>query len=144
MVRGEYVSRHSEFRCRGRWLVVLGTLLISGCSASNENTVTGIVAIDGKPAERGSITFFPVDGQSRTTGTKIEGGKYTANVPAGMQRIEIHVPKVVGRKKLYNAPDSPLEDITDESLPAKYNTQSELQLEVKPGANQKDFELTTK
>jgi hypothetical protein len=97
-----------------------------------------------KSAEHGAITFFPVDGKARTTGTKIIGGKYNANVPLGLQKVEIHVPKVIGRKKLYNTPDSPMEDITDESLPAKYNRQSELQLDVKPGNNEQDFNLTTK
>jgi hypothetical protein len=106
-------------------IVLLVILCCPGCSSNNDETlVTGVVTVDGKPAEHGAITFFPVDGKARTTGTKIIGGKYNANVPMGLQKVEIHVPKVIGRKKLYNTPDSLMEDITDESLPAKYNSQS--------------------
>src|SRR4051812_36234491 len=125
-------------------LILPFVVFIAVCSSNDENAVTGTVTVDGKPAAQGAITFFPLDAQARTTGTKIIDGKYSARVPGGMQKVEIHVPKVIGRKKLYNTPDSPLEDITDESLPARYHSQSELKLDVKPGINQKDFSLTTK
>src|SRR5262245_41250936 len=33
--------------------------------------------------------------------------------------------------------------LTKEALPARYNERTKLQLEVKPGTNEKDFELTS-
>ena len=125
-------------------IFLLAVLLAPGCSSNADSVVTGSVTVDGKPADHGAITFFPTDGKARTAGTQIISGKYTGHVPVGVQKVEIHLPKVIGRKKLYNTPDSPLEDITDESLPARYSSQTELQLEVKTGINEKDFNLTTK
>ncbi len=125
-------------------VLLLAVFYSSGCSAKNEGIVTGNVTVDGKPAELGSLAFFPADGKSRSSGTKIIAGKYTANVPVGLQNVEIRVPKVVGQQKLYNTPDSPIQPIMAEVLPAKYNNQTELQLDVKPGVNEKDFILTTK
>ena len=125
------------------WLLVpLAMLyLAAGCSDSHEATVSGTVTVDGAPAKTGSIAFIPADGQSRTSGGPITDGKYESRIPIGKQRVEIRVPKVVGQRKLYNTPDSPTQDILEEVLPPKYNSQSELQLEVIPGINVKDYQL---
>jgi hypothetical protein len=53
------------------------------------------------------------------------------------------VPKVVGERKVYDAPDSPIKSIMAESLPARYNDASELTVNVKRGENRQDFKLTT-
>jgi hypothetical protein len=34
-------------------------------------------------------------------------GKFSSEVPIGESKVEIRVPKVVGKKKLYDTPDSP-------------------------------------
>jgi hypothetical protein len=65
-------------------------------------------------------------------------------VPIGNSKIEIRVPKVVGKKKLYDTPDSPVQDLMAETLPEKYNEKTELTFEVKPGTNEKNWELSTK
>lgn len=138
----------------GRWPVVSGQLLVGaivsalslclGCTEPTIGVVTGAVTVDGSPAKSGSIAFFPVDGKSSTAGAEIIDGQYTAEVAPGASRIEIRVPKVVGEKKLYDTPDSPLKPLLAESLPARYNDASELTLDVQLGENQKDFALTTK
>jgi hypothetical protein len=130
-------------------LVVLGvvggfSLLVSGCTEPTTGVVTGTVTVDGTPAKEGSIAFFPLDRKSSTAGAAIMDGKYTATVPLGQAKVEIRVPKVVGQKKLYDTPDSPIKPLLAESLPAKYNDASELTLDVVPGENQKDYELATK
>jgi hypothetical protein len=106
--------------------------------------VTGSVIVDGKPAQIGSITFFPVDGKSTTAGAPLEGGKYTAKVPVGNFKVDIRVSKVVARRKLYDTPDSPMIDEMAEVLPSRYNNDTELRLEVKPGKNEKDWDLKSK
>jgi hypothetical protein len=115
-----------------------------GCAEPTRGIVTGTVTVDGGPAKSGSIAFFPVDGKSSTTGGTITDGQYRAEVPFGLQKVEIRVPKKVGEKKAYDAPDSPMTSILAESLPAKYNDATELKLDVKPGENRQDFELLTK
>lgn len=119
-------------------------LLTTGCGNSNEATLSGAVTIDGQPAKEGSIAFFPADGQSRTTGAKIVEGKYSAVVPIGKARIEIRVPKVVGQRKLYDTPNSETQPLLQEMLPAKYNNETQLELDVGPGKNEKNFDLKTK
>jgi hypothetical protein len=51
---------------------------------------------------------------------------------------------VVGKQKLYDTPDSPIEDKVVEMLPARYNTLTELKATLKPGDNENvNFELTS-
>ena len=125
-------------------LLVIGWLLIlPGCADPNRGIVSGSVTVDGQPAETGSIAFFPIDGESPTSGGTIKDGSYRVEATVGEARIEIRVPIAVGEKKLYDTPDSPLQTVYDESLPSKYNDESELIYEVPAGKSQKDFELTT-
>jgi hypothetical protein len=118
--------------------------LIPGCEKSKIGTVNGTITVDGSPAKSGSIAFFPVDRKSPTAGAEIRDGQYTARVPLGISKVEIRVSKVTAQKKLYNTPNSPVRPILSEVLPAKYNEETELTLDVKPGSNEQDYPLTTK
>jgi hypothetical protein len=118
--------------------------LTAGCADPTTGVVTGTITVDGAPAKTGSIAFFPVNGKSSTAGAEIIDGKYTATVPLGAAKVEIRVSKVVGQKKLYDTPDSPIKPIMAESLPAKYNDATELSLDVRPGENRQDYDLATK
>jgi hypothetical protein len=124
--------------------MVVSLLLAAGCEEPTTGTVTGTVTVDGAPAKNGSIAFFPVNGKASTAGAEIVDGQYTAEVAFGQSKVEIRVPKVVGERKLYDAPNSPMKSVLAETLPAKYNDASELTLDVQPGENRKDFPLTTK
>jgi hypothetical protein len=121
-------------------------LILAGCSKSGPPMaeVTGTVTVDGEPAKMGSVAFFPTDGKSRQGGGPIEDGKYTAMVPLGMSKVQIRVSKVVGEQKLYNTPDSPVQPILQEVLPAKFNDDTELTYDVQPGKNEKDFDLKSR
>jgi hypothetical protein len=105
--------------------------------------LSGTITIDGESPREGSIAFFPVDGQSFSAGAVITEGAYYAEVPLGKSRVEIRVAKVVGEKKLYDAPNSAVQSLFAERLPARYNDASELEIEVAAGASQHDFQLTT-
>jgi hypothetical protein len=119
--------------------------LIAGCSNNQASDVTGTVTVDGEPVEKGSISFIPADGKSNTAGGDIVNGKYVAtNVPVGSMKVQIRVPKVTGKKKLYETADSAYRDTFSESLPKKFNDQTELRLDVQPGKNEKNWELSTK
>jgi hypothetical protein len=128
----------------GRATTLIGAILIAGCSEPTIGVVTGTITVNGSPAKSGSIAFFPTNGKSSTAGAEVVDGHYTAEVPLGTAKVEIRVPKVVGKKKLYDTPDSPIKEVLAESLPAKYNDQTELTLDVQPGENYQDYKLRTK
>lgn len=127
-------------------LALLAALLAGlGCQEGpNTARVTGKVKLDGKNVETGTVQFFSVDNSAPSAAASIKDGAYEAQVPVGKVRAQISSPKVVGKRKMYNAPDSPVKDVMKESIPAKYNSQSQLTREVKPGENSLDFELTSR
>jgi hypothetical protein len=136
-------ERGSLVRC----MLVLGSLAFSlGCNKgeSNRAEVTGSVLVDGNPAATGAISFMPVDGKSPTSGGKIVAGKYSVEVPFGTSKVAIRVPKVVGQRKLYDTPDSPVQPLMEETLPPEFNDRTELTLDVKPGVNERVFDLKAK
>jgi hypothetical protein len=123
-------------------VILMVFLVLVGCGG--EPVASGTVKVDGQPLEEGNISFFPVDGKSTTAGGPIKGGQYTVNVPTGTMKVVISKAKIVGYKKLYNTPDAKQYPVTAEALPDRYNEKSELRLDVKPGKNQKDWELNSK
>lgn len=124
-------------------LVVL-TVGLLGCGNSRVAEVSGKVVVDGEPVPNGAILFFPVDGQSATSGSVIENGEYYAKVAVGKMKVSISVPKVVGKKKIYDTPNSPEMPVTKEALPPRYNEKTELTVDVEPGKNTRNFDLKSK
>jgi hypothetical protein len=118
---------------------------IAGCSEqADQATVTGTVTLDGQPLAAGEIRFAPADGQSSTAGATISEGKFTASVPPGEKKVQISAPKVTGKKKMYDTPESPTVDIVQELLPARYNVQTELTISVGNGTQEEKFDLKSK
>lgn len=115
-----------------------------GCSDQDNGQVTGMVRIDGAPVEKGTITFIPADGKGQTAGGEIKAGKYSVRVGVGKMKVSISMPVEDKRKKLYPTADSPEMWMYREGLPARYNEQTELELDVKSGTNQKDWDLQGK
>ncbi len=124
----------------GGCLVLLLTL--AGCGGEPSlGEVTGTVTYNGKEVEDGSISFEAKDGKGDGGGI-IKNGKYTARkVPVGLARVKIVNAKEYARKKLYDAPDSPTRALTRNDLPEKFNTKTELEFDVKPGPNEKNWDL---
>jgi hypothetical protein len=138
-----YLANSATAVCLACLLAVV--MLATGCShGPSMGEVTGTITVDGTPAKIGSISFFPMDGKSSTAGAAVKEGKYTAKVPVGKVKVEIRVSKIVGEKKLYDTPDSPVQPIMQEVLPPKYNDRTELELDVQPGKNEKNYDLKTK
>jgi hypothetical protein len=126
----------------GNFLVV--AVVVAGCSRGPAvGTVNGEVNFDGQPVADGHIAFMPVDGNAATGGAPIIDGKFKAEkVPATKMKVQIHGNKKTGRKiKAYETPDSPVSDEIVELLPPKYHFQSELTLDVKPGAQDVKYDL---
>ena len=131
-----------------RRVIVLGLLLglacAGGCAAdTGKGTVRGEVTLDGQPLKEGRIRFVPEDRKSPSVDTAIADGRFQATVPVGPQRVEINAPKVVGKRRMYDTPNSPVVDEVRELLPARYNVRSELTMTVQPGSQKKSFDLNS-
>ena len=131
---------------RPAWLgasaLVLVALLPSCDSGPQTAEVTGTVKVAGQiPPAGSSITFIPTDGKSQTAGAALQDGRYSVRVPVGMTKVEIRVPRPVARPGPNVQGPGAEGGLIEESLPAKYNDQTELTFEVKPGKNEKDWDL---
>lgn len=131
------------------WTAALAMVLFAsaiGCGDGTAGEVFGTVTVDGQtPAVGSSINFVPIDGKSPSAGATIEGGKYSARVPLGGVRVEIRVPRASNKARAsQDGPGPGSANFIEESLPAKYNDATELKFDVKPGKNEKKWDLTTK
>ena len=118
-------------------------LLAAGCGGASRGAVNGKVTLDGKPVDGGMISFIPETAeQGKPAWTDIVAGEYSLDVsrgPAvGPNRVEIRWLRKTGRKSPYD----PHLDEMREAVPDRYNSDSELRVEVKSGANQFDFKLS--
>ena len=125
------------------WWGLIGFSL--GCSADvKHGTVSGTVTLDGQPLKSGTIRFDSADGRTAAADASIVDGKFTAKLLLGDKRVTITSPKVIGKKKMYDTPDSPVYDVTEELLPKRYNAQTTLTMTVTADAQEKEFSLTSK
>jgi len=116
-----------------------------GCSTDvKHGTVSGTVTLDGQPLKSGTIRFDSADGRTAAADATIADGKFNVTLPPGDKRVSITSPKVIGKKKMYDTPDSPVYDVTEELLPKRYNAQSTLTMTVTADAQEKEFSLTSK
>ena len=126
-----------------RFLLLTAALLTAvGCGTGQPPTgiVNGDVTWDGQPLKDGHIRYEAADGKS-TGEAPIKDGKFTATVQTGDMKVRISANKVIGKKKMYDTPDSPTVDMTEEMLPPKYNVQTELKATVASGTQTAKFEL---
>ncbi len=123
---------------------VLATFLfVSGCGSSDGLTaVSGTVTYDGQPVAKGTVNFTPADGNGPTAAAVIVDGKYSTKIMPGKKKVRIESFKVVGQRRLHpNDTTSPPIDIQEQTLPARYNTKSELTREIASGMRTCDFAL---
>ena len=138
----------SKSEVKGLIFIVLA---LAGCDGSGANRaeVHGTVTTDDQPIQSGTVRFIPTEGTTGpSTGGAIENGKYrldSASGPVvGRHRVEIRARRKTGRKIESGFPDPPgtLVDHVAQFIPARYNVESDLVVEVKRGSNSHDFHLT--
>ena len=98
--------------------------------------VSGTVTLDGKPLADARVIFEPAEGGRASTGLTNAEGKYEliyirkdkgAKLGPHLVRISVTNPDAANR----------------ELLPARYNAQTTLRADVKPGSNEINFTLTS-
>jgi hypothetical protein len=106
------------------------------------------VTLDGPLLKEGSILFTPMAGTKGTvTGGRIENGRYwlsAANGPAvGWNSVAINAARRTGKKippSLGGKSGEPL-DAVAEAVAPRFNSDTILKVEVRPGKNTADFKV---
>ena len=115
--------------------VLCCSLFLAGCGESdplNRQGVTGEIKIQGEPVADGTIEFSPV-ANGTSSGAQILEGKFEIPAQKGLPPGEYIV-----RISAYDSVAEPVSipgesnKIAEELIPAKYNTESEIKLTVKP------------
>lgn len=126
-------------------LAFLAMLGLAGCGGGPPTgDVSGTAAFEGVPIAEGSITFHPLDGKGSVVGDKIVDGRYAVKkAPLGPCRVQITSSKEVGKKKMYNTPNSPEMPVKIDPLPKRFNDplESELRFDVQAGSQEKNWDL---
>lgn len=139
-------------------LLVVFTAIASttGCGGPSDQPqlgqVTGTITFNGKPLSGVAVVFQPVSGRPARGMTDSEG-KYELNyirqtkgTKVGLNRVEI-APSEDGEGEESESTDEQSQPTGKKSksgkpaIPARYNAQSELKVEVKAGENTFDFKL---
>ena len=151
---GRGINTHRS-RCTIITYCALASLsaLTVGCGGSDLVVVKGRVTYLGEPLERAQIRFVPQDSSTTwMSGAYIVDGEYEVvnkgGVPVGKYNIEIVAHRPTADYLRLNGPPGPganWDHIPREQfLPAKYNTETELQLTIDSGSSEvvKNIELT--
>jgi hypothetical protein len=107
-------------------------------------TVSGVVTLDGQPLDKGYISYSPAGGEGDSITADIRDGKYELQVMPGKKFVQISAPKVVGTRKDSESPNAVEVEITEERLDERYYSGRELQFDVQPGVNTKDWSIESR
>ena len=117
---------------------------VAGCGGPGTATVSGTVTVDGKPLGKGVISFAPADGVGSPATAEVVAGRYQLVTSPGAKKVRLSAPVVTGTSKESSARDAATFDITEESLPAKYNAVTELAYDAPPGVGTKDWAVESR
>ncbi|QDS85991.1 hypothetical protein EC9_01490 [Rosistilla ulvae] len=126
----------------------LGLLLVTGCGDGtdpNRRTISGRVTFQGKPVPQGEIRFAPVAAGSASA-ARITDGNFEISHRGGVMVGESTV-SIVATSQASSATQEELDSGVDlgaaMTIPSKYNTQTELRVEIEPGEGTQaiDFDL---
>ena len=120
--------------------------MLAGCDRSGPELapVSGRVTLDGQPISGARLTFQPEGRGSPSSGSTDRDGRYELGYKRGVKGAMIGSHLV--RIQLDTEASGPngTTNQRPKSLPARYNTKSELRREIKPDENNVfDFELSS-
>ncbi|WP_437190850.1 hypothetical protein [Planctomicrobium sp. SH527] len=135
-----------------KWFAgIILSMSLAGCGSGEtipRATINGSVTFDGAPVNEGVIMFIPVVGvKGAPVQLNIKDGTYNSATDSGDKRgvvigkndVRIMATRPSGKK--VKSPDNEMMDEIVQYIPAKYNEKTELQLEIKAGAQEHNFEL---
>lgn len=130
-------------RMAAGFMLGFAVMALVGCGGGGPAaaTVSGEIKVNGKPLAKGTIAFVSADAPGTPASAEVTAGRYEIHTTAGPKKVQVSAPVVTGKQREYNAPDAPFVEFTEEGLPPKYNTETELTLDVQAGSNTKDWSL---
>ena len=123
-----------------RPIVVLLLALVPGCGGADAPVpVRGSVTWNGDPLPKGKILFLPEDPAVAPDAGDVVNGTFALKVRPGKKRVQLFANRP--------GPYDPAEKAAtqEQYLPARYNTETRLAADVRPGGdNTFDYPLTEK
>lgn len=120
------IVRYLNPTALGPLLLVLPCL--AGCGGERVYEVSGTVTLNEQPLEHGQILLSDAAGTAATAYGEITDGRYRLQTPAGTKQVRITALQETGRTKAEGM--GMLVPETVELIPPRYNTQTELTIEV--------------
>jgi hypothetical protein len=125
---------------------ILSLVTLAGCGRSGPELapVSGRVMLDGEPLFGARLMFQPEATGSPSYGSTGRDGRYQLGYKRGVKGAMIgwHIVRIQLDTEISGSNGKATQ--RPKSLPARYNTRSELRREVQPGENNViDFELTS-
>ena len=126
-------------------LLFSATLVFSGCGDNKAPAkVTGTVTLDGNPVSGATVTFAPNDGGRRSYGATDKQGHYELRFTGQLKGAVVGSHRVtIETGESESTTQSEDSQGAKETIPAKYNVESELTATLKSGNNTCNFELTS-
>ena len=131
------------FPCLNVAVLLLGFVGLIGCGGdSNLSSVTGTVTLDGQPVSDATVNFSPKAAGSPSNGRTDSAGNYELSFSKSKKGAEIgkHSVRITTFRKANPDAETPITAVP-EKIPAKYNSKTELEADVKSGDNTLDFQL---
>lgn len=126
------------------WTSLCGCLLaliLAGCGSNDDLArVEGTIKLDGEPLPNAFVVFNPTSGGTTSYGKTDEQGRYYMVFDENQDGAWIGENRVRIRTGDVGAAE---EGGTKEVVPAAYNTDSTLLVNVEPGDNTFDFDLSS-
>lgn len=144
------MRRKSGRKSSSTLAVALLVAMAVGCGGRETGperaTISGSVAFNGQPVEKGMIEFIPTGStKGPTSGGAIENGKYdiTEKGPTiGPHKVLIRATRKTG-KMVDAGPQTGGAKVeeTEQYIPPQYNSATTLEVSIVSGTNKQDFDL---
>ena len=123
---------------------IVSAILTTGCGQGDSGgprmqTVTGTITFKGEPLKEADLLVRTVDGK-HAAGTKVADGKFVLKAPIGQSNVEVTAMRDVPGEFREENPGERV-PVREQFIPAKYNVQTMLKLDVKPDSKDVKFDL---
>lgn len=124
--------------------ILAAAMFVSGCGDGTV-VVRGSVSLDGKPADEGSVSFQPAEGNGPSSGGSVKDGRFeAAGLVPGKYKVTVRAALKTG-KQIPAGPPNPPGAMMDELIrhpPEGKNPEPEV-VEVSKGMQPLTFDLKT-